>query len=84
MTTRVLPDSPVLSAFGFAEPRADDLRLSLETSGDTVVSIPEPRTLPPRRATARTDLADPRRPLLNFNASRQARARQIPIARRSP
>lgn len=47
MTTRVLPDSPVLSAFGLAEPRADNLRLSLDTSGDTVVSIREPRTLPP-------------------------------------
>ena len=47
MTTQVLPDPPVLSAFGIAEPRADDLRLSLDTSGDTVVSIREPRTLPP-------------------------------------
>ncbi len=47
MTTQVLPDPPVLSAFGIAKPRADDLRLSLETSGDTVVSIREPQTLPP-------------------------------------
>ena len=80
MTTRVFPDSPVLSAFGTAEPRADNLRLSLETSDDTVVSIRERREFTPRRTTVGTDHADPRCPAPDVNASRRVRATKIPIA----
>ena len=84
MTTRVLPDSPVLSAFGISEPRADNLRLSLETSGDTVVSIRERQKFAPRRAMVGTDHADPRCPIPDVNASRRVRATKIPIAHLSP
>jgi len=84
MTTRPFPDSPVLSAFGIAEPRADHLRLSLETSGDTIVSIRERRKFAPRRATAGTDHADPRCPIPDVDASRRVRATKIPIAHLSP
>jgi len=84
MTTQALPDSPVLSAFGTSEPRPDDLRLSPETSGNTVVSVRGQRTFAPRHATSGTDKADPRHPNPDFSTSRQVRARQIPIAHRSP
>ena len=62
MTTRAFPDSPVLLAFGIYEPRADGLRLSLETSGDTIVSIRKRWEFAPRRSAAGADHADPRRP----------------------
>ena len=84
MTTRAFPDSPVLSAFGIAGPRADGLRLSLETSGDTIVSIQARRKFAPRRATAGTDHADPRCPTPDVDASRRVRATKIPIAHLSP